>query len=89
MRVFFEGGQSVDGVHGCNYMLAKYTDCEGETQQLYSEVIIPAGIGEIDADYYGYADLKADIISQAKERGFRASSLVFDDGEGWDDDSDR
>lgn len=54
---------------------------EGEEYYLlYAEVVIPDGMDPDDPNYnydYGYAELRADIIAQAKEKGIPEDMLEF------------
>lgn len=68
----FEAGKSrLHPERGCNYMIAKLPDDE----ELYSEIVIPEDCD--DTDYFGYDDLKTEIIRQAENMGIPAETLVF------------
>ena len=83
--VIFEGGIANDGVHACNYMLARTEDADGDSTDLcsidlYSEVLMPENLrdDEVDAfDAATYPILKEDIINQAIDAGIDANQLVF------------
>ena len=83
--VIFEGGIANDGVHACNYMLARTEDADGDSIDLYSidlysEVLMPENLrdDEVDAfDAATYPILKEDIINQAIDAGIDANQLVF------------
>lgn len=68
----FNGGESrLHPEKGCNYMIAKLPGDE----ELYAEIVIPEDCD--DTDYFGYDDLKTEIIRQASEKGIPAETLVF------------
>ena len=80
ITVIFEGGIANDGVHACNYMLARTEDADGDSIDLYSEVLMPENLrdDEVDAfDAATYPILKEDIINQAIDAGIDANQLVF------------
>lgn len=82
ITVIFEGGIANDGVHACNYMLARTEDADGDPMlfELYSEVLMPENLrdDEVDAfDAATYPILKEDIINQAIDAGIDANQLVF------------
>lgn len=80
ITVIFEGGIANDGVHACNYMLARTEDADGDPIELYSEVSMPENLrdDEVDAfDAATYPILKEDIINQAIDAGIDANQLVF------------
>lgn len=80
ITVIFEGGIANDGVHACNYMLARTEDADGDPFYLYSEVLMPENLrdDEVDAfDAATYPILKEDIINQAIDAGIDANQLVF------------
>ena len=80
ITVIFEGGIANDGVHACNYMLARTEDADGDPIELYSEVSLPENLrdDEVDAfDAATYPILKEDIINQAIDAGIDANQLVF------------
>ena len=80
ITVIFEGGIANDGVHACNYMLARTEDADGDPIELYSEVLMPENLrdDEVDAfDAATYPILKEDIINQAIDAGIDANQLVF------------
>lgn len=85
ITVIFEGGIANDGVHACNYMLARIEDADGDPGdsfqfELYSEVLMPENLrdDEVDAfDAATYPILKKDIINQAIDAGIDANQLVF------------
>ena len=84
ITVIFEGGIANDGVHACNYMLARTEDADGDPIELYSEVLMPENLrdDEVDAfDAATYPILKEDIINQAIDAGIDANQLVFPYGE--------
>ena len=86
ITVIFEGGIANDGVHACNYMLARTEDADGDPMifELYSEVLMPENLrdDEVDAfDAATYPILKEDIINQAIAAGIDANQLVFPYGE--------
>lgn len=76
INIIFEGGQAMDGIHGCVYMLGRYVDDDGDEQELYAEVLAPDTEEECDDDF-GYDELKAEIIKQAKEAGISEERLIF------------
>lgn len=69
IKVEFNGGQGRQTSAAVNYMLA---DVDGV--ELYAEVEIP---DDEDPDEYGYDELKAEIIAQAKANGIDTSLLKF------------
>lgn len=85
ITVIFEGGIAKDGVHACNYMLARIEDADGDPgdsfqSELYSEVLMPENLrdDEVDAfDAATYPILKEDIINQAINAGIDVNRLVF------------
>lgn len=82
ITVIFEGGIANDGVHACNYMLARTEVADGDPMlfELYSEVLMPENLrdDEVDAfDAATYPILKEDIINQAIDAGIDANQLVF------------
>lgn len=77
INIIFEGGQSKDGIHGCVYMLGRYVDDDGDEQELYAEVLSTDTEEECDNDDFGYDELKAEIIKQAKEAGIHEGRLKF------------
>lgn len=77
INIIFEGGQAMDGIHGCVYMLGRYVDDDGDEQELYAEVLAPDTEEECDDDDFGYDELKAEIIKQAKEIGISEDRLIF------------
>ena len=84
ITVIFEGGIANDGMHACNYMLARTEDADADGDpmlfELYSEVLVPENLrdDEVDAfDAATYPILKKDIINQAIDAGIDANQLVF------------
>ena len=80
ITVIFEGGIANDGVHACDYMLARTEDADADPIELYSEVSLPENLrdDEVDAfDAAAYPILKKDIINQAIDAGIDANQLVF------------
>ena len=105
INIIFEGGQSMDGIHGCVYMLGRYVDNDGDEQELYAEVLnfdtedgcvymLGRYVDDdgdeqkfhtevldldtnVDDDDFGYDELKAEIIKQAKEAGIDEGRLEF------------
>lgn len=64
-----------------NQMWAAATDAEGDEIELYAEIDWPDPYSDPDStDYdeaYGYDELKAEIISQAREHGIPSEVLKF------------
>lgn len=89
INIEFWGGQSKDGIHGCNYMIAKPDDPEDyDYDELYAEEIIPDWVNELfnedekefykkNYDMYGYKECKSQIIEQAKELEIPEAELNF------------
>jgi len=57
-------------------MFGRYLDDDGDEQKLYAEVLVPDTEEECDDDF-GYDELQADIIKQAKEAGINEGRLIF------------
>lgn len=74
VEVTFSGGQSRNGDHAVNYMLANVGDVE-----LYAEDPIPEDLGEDTSSFDdgSYERLKAEIIAQAKTSGIDPDTLSF------------
>ena len=74
-HIIFAGGQSRDGVHGCNYMIANIDD-----EELYAEIQTPDDLTADDVDVLDsktYPLLKAEIIKQAKAKGIDVETFSF------------
>jgi hypothetical protein len=74
-NVIFSGGQSRDGIHGCNYMIAKIDD-----EELYAEIQAPDDLTTDDVEAFDrktYRLLKAEIIKQAKAKDIDIETLSF------------
>lgn len=85
IKVDFQGGESRTGNVDCNYMLAEFTNNDGEKDELYAEVLLTdftedteEGSFDLnDWDDYSYPLLKEEILNQAKEKGVNANRLKF------------
>lgn len=64
LRIEFGAGPAREGGDkAVNFMLC-YLD---DGTELYSETVIPDGISEEEAEFYGYGELLHDILNQALE----------------------
>lgn len=83
--VDFQGGESRTGNTDCNYMLAVFTNQDGEEDELYSEILLTeftenteeGDFNLCEWDDYSYPLLKEDIIDQAKEKNIDIRRLRF------------
>ena len=85
LEIRFEGGEGrMNPEESVNYMIAEYEDKDGEEQELYAEVVddqkAEPGTDEYD-EFYGYDELKDEIIYQAEKAGLDLSTLKFFFGE--------
>ena len=73
IRVEYKGGEScVTAGQAVDYMLAKWTDADGDEQELYAEA------EPVDGDERGTEEeLRAEIIRQAEEAGIAVERLDF------------
>lgn len=82
-EVEFQGGESrYNAGKAIDYMLVEVPNPEDESEmiELYAEMENPTWDEDEDAfadESYTYDDLKAEIISQARENGIDPESLVF------------
>lgn len=74
IEVSYKGGQSRYGQNGCDFMMAEVPSSDGDVIELYAERD-PGDYG--DEETATYADLKADILAQAREKGVNSSILHF------------
>ena len=80
IEVIFGGGIAKDGMHGCNYMLARTEDANGDPIELYSEAGALETVCDDDMDAFDaatYPVLRDDIIDQAMEAGIDPDRLDF------------
>lgn len=90
IQIEFLGGESRDGVHGCNYMMPEttVTDPDGNTVDLYAEVLSPDSwigksseeISQEEQDRFdaeSFEELKKEIISQMEDAGLDPTVLDF------------
>ena len=87
-KVNYQGGESRYSNAEIDYMIVEVPDPENEDEmiELYAEMENPTWDEETEAftdECYTYDDLKAEIVSQARENGIDPETLVFYYDDDW------
>lgn len=87
-KVNYQGGESRNSNAAVDYMIVKVPDPENEDEviELYAEMENPTWDEETEAftdECYTYDDLKAEIVSQARENSIDPETLVFYYDDDW------